>query len=75
VVVTDWKRARERLRRNRNNAEYRRRDNKGISVLKISAYLHRAETFARRYCGLTGKDPTVAQIEQAITNFVNQKGA
>jgi hypothetical protein len=75
VIVIDWKRARERLRKNQNNARYQRRLNDGIRVLKITAYLHRAETFARRYCGLTGRDPTEAQIEQAITDFVNRKGA
>jgi hypothetical protein len=75
VIVVDWRRARERFRKNVNNAEYRRRFNDGICVLRISAFLHRAETFARRYCGLTGKDPTVAQIEQTITDFINQKGA
>ena len=69
------RRADERERKNRNNTRYRLRHDEGKVVLHVTAYLHRAETFARRYCGLTGKEQTVAQIEQAITDYINRKGA
>jgi hypothetical protein len=57
--------------RNASNREYRRRYDAGKVILKISAFTLRAETFARRFCGLTGDDPSNADIEQSVVNFIN----
>jgi hypothetical protein len=69
------KRARQRKRKRKNVADYRARRRKGIVTLHIVAYDLRAETFARRYCGLTGKNLSMEQIAQAITDYVNKMGA
>jgi hypothetical protein len=69
------KRTRQRKRKRRNVADLRKRRDDGIATLKIVAYDLRAETFARRYCGLTGKEIPMEKIAQAISDFVGKHGA
>jgi hypothetical protein len=69
------KRTRQRRRKRRNTADCRKRRDDGIVILHIVADELRAETFARRRCGLKGRDPTIEEIAQAITDLVNKEGA
>jgi hypothetical protein len=72
----------DKPKRRRSNIEaraaskraYSQRHKQGVEVLRITAKTQNAEAFARRFCGLRGKHLSTADIEQAITNFINDKG-
>jgi hypothetical protein len=76
-LLAPVKRARQRKRKRKNVADHRARRRKGIVTLHIVTYDLRAETFARRRCGLKthGRGPTMEEIAQAISDLVNKEGA
>jgi hypothetical protein len=62
-------------RRAANSRRHRRRLKAGIVVLRITARLDRAEALVRRCGYLLGTEATLEDIEQALTDLVDDEGA